>query len=163
MSSCQINFPSYWDRIITLGTFICKGVTYLCPFLTVRTDAKDILFPNTRISLPLKLVVHDWYINPLGHLSKNVSLWKKITNAFFLHHLVCRVQYTHPSSSSSSFPSHSDEWEKKKMRCRGNVNPSHVWTLGKPDRAICKFRAVKSMVWPFWSTWNSQIGSRVRE
>ena len=35
---CQINvplskkFPSLWDRIMTLGTFICKMIIYLCPF-----------------------------------------------------------------------------------------------------------------------------------
>ena len=40
MSPCQINFPSFWDRIMTLGTFICKRVTYLCPFLTMCTGPK---------------------------------------------------------------------------------------------------------------------------
>ena len=37
MSPCQINFPRFWDRIMTLGTLICKRVTYLWPFLTMCT------------------------------------------------------------------------------------------------------------------------------
>ena len=39
----QINVPSFWERIMTLGTFICKRVTYLCPFLTVCTGPKATL------------------------------------------------------------------------------------------------------------------------
>ena len=37
MFPCQIHFPCFWDRIMTLGTFICRRVTYLCPFLTMCT------------------------------------------------------------------------------------------------------------------------------
>ena len=43
---CQINvplsnkYPKFWDRIKTQGTFICKRVTYLCPFLTMWTGPK---------------------------------------------------------------------------------------------------------------------------
>ena len=37
MSPCQINVPSFRDKIMTLGAFICKRVTYLCPFLTMCT------------------------------------------------------------------------------------------------------------------------------
>ena len=37
MSPCQIIFPSFWNKILTLGTFICKKVTYLWPFLTMCT------------------------------------------------------------------------------------------------------------------------------
>ena len=38
---CQIKSSSFWDRIMTLGTFICKRVTYLCPFLTLCSGPKS--------------------------------------------------------------------------------------------------------------------------
>ena len=41
MSPCQINVPSFWDIILTLVTFFCKRVTYLCPFLTMCTGPKE--------------------------------------------------------------------------------------------------------------------------
>ena len=40
MSPCQINFPRFWDIILTLWTFICKRVTYFCPFLTMCTGPR---------------------------------------------------------------------------------------------------------------------------
>ena len=40
MSPCQINFSSFCDRIMTLVTFFCKRVTYLCPFLIMCTGPK---------------------------------------------------------------------------------------------------------------------------
>ena len=40
MSPGQIYFPRFWDRIMTIGPFFFKRVTYLCPFLTMCTGPK---------------------------------------------------------------------------------------------------------------------------
>ena len=71
MSPCQINFLRFWDRIITLGTFICKRVTSLCPFLTMCTGPK----PCT----------HEQIKHPLFDLLVTDLEFEQIKSTYLLH------------------------------------------------------------------------------
>ena len=55
---------SFWNGIMTLGTFICKRVTYLCPFLTVCTALSPEMNKNVKRFGAIFQRTHTAYKNP---------------------------------------------------------------------------------------------------